>query len=409
MSARGRHRRLGRIARGSRALVITAGSAGVAIPLIAGGHAQAASVDTWDRVAQCESGGDWSISTGNGFYGGLQFVQSTWEGYGGTQYAPRADQATKEQQIEIAEKVLASQGPGAWPVCSVQAGLTQGGPAPDLSTGGGEEAQQESEPEAQTDSEQPAQQEQAAKEEAPKQEQAPEKKYEKAGTYTVVSGDTLWDISRKHGIAGGWQTIYEGNKDVIGDDPDLIFPGQKYDFDGGEEVTLEEPETAPAQPSAAQEEPAAEEPQQQEQPAEAAPAGGFSAPIDAGLSTAYRAAGGSWSSGYHTGVDFAAGTGTPVKAVSSGTVVKAGNGADGGAYGIAVVIKHDDGRYSQYAHLSSTSVSVGQSVGAGDQIGLSGSTGNSTGPHLHFEVRTSPDYGSDVDPVAYLRDNGVSI
>ncbi|AZM46377.1 peptidase [Streptomyces sp. WAC 06738] len=394
MSARGRHRRLGRIARGSRALIVTAGSAGVAIPLIAGGHAQAASVDTWDRVAQCESGGDWSISTGNGFYGGLQFVQSTWEGYGGTQYAPRADQATKEQQIEIAEKVLASQGPGAWPVCSVQAGLTQGGPAPDLSTGGGEE----SEPEAQP-----------AKDEAPKQEKAPEKKFKKAGNYTVVSGDTLWDIARKHGIEGGWQTIYEGNKDVIGDDPDLIFPGQEYEFDGGEEVTLEEPETTSAQPSSAQEEKPAAEEQQEEQSAEAAPAGGFSAPIDAGLSTAYRAAGGSWSSGYHTGVDFSAGTGTPVKAVTSGTVVKAGNGADGGAYGIAVVIKHDDGHYSQYAHLSSTSVSVGQSVGAGDQIGLSGSTGNSTGPHLHFEVRTSPDYGSDVDPVAYLRDNGVSI
>jgi murein DD-endopeptidase MepM/ murein hydrolase activator NlpD len=398
MSARGRHRRLGRIARGSRALIITADSAGVAIPLIAGGHAQAASVDTWDRVAQCESTGNWSINTGNGFYGGLQFVQSTWEGYGGTQYAPRADLATKEQQIEIAEKVLASQGPGAWPVCSVQAGLTQGGPAPDLSTGGGEAAQQESEPAAQ-----PAQQEQA-----PQQDKAPEKKYEKAGTYTVVSGDTLWDIALKHGIAGGWQSIYETNKDVIGDDPDLIFPGQEYVFDGGEEVTLEEPESAPAQPSAAEEEKPAEEPQQ-EQPAADASASGFSAPVDAPVSTPYRAAGGSWSSGYHTGVDFSAGTGTPIKAVSSGTVVKAGNGADGSAYGIAVVIKHDDGRYSQYAHLSSTSVSVGQSVGAGEQIGLSGSTGNSTGPHLHFEVRTSPDYGSDVDPVAYLRANGVSI
>ncbi|WBB58962.1 transglycosylase family protein [Streptomyces sp. WMMC500] len=403
MSARGRHRRLGRIARGSRALVIAAGGAGVALPLIAGGNAQAASVDTWDRVAQCESGGDWSISTGNGFYGGLQFVQSTWEGYGGTQYAPRADQATKEQQIEIAEKVLASQGPGAWPVCSGQAGLTQGGPAPDLSTGGGEEAEQESAPAAQTESEQ------AAKDEAPKQEQAPEKKYEKAGNYTVVSGDTLWDIARKHGIAGGWQSIYEGNKDVIGDDPDLIFPGQEYEFDGGEEVTLDEPENPPAQQSAAQQDEPADEAPQQEESAEEATAGGFSAPVDAAVSTPYRAAGGSWSSGYHTGVDFSAGTGTPVKAVSSGTVVKAGNGADGGAYGIAVVIQHDDGHYSQYAHLSSASVSVGQTVGAGEQIGLVGSTGNSTGPHLHFEVRTSPDYGSDIDPVAYLRDNGVTV
>ncbi|MGW6507654.1 M23 family metallopeptidase, partial [Streptomyces niveus] len=122
--------------------------------------------------------------------------------------------------------------------------------------------------------------------------------------------------------------------------------------------------------------------------------------------TAYRAAGGSWASGYHTGVDFAASSGTTVKAVGPGTVVSAGWA---GSYGNEVVIKHDDGQYSQYAHLSSLSVSAGQSVGGGDQIGLSGSTGNSTGPHLHFEIRTGPSYGSDVDPLAYLREHGVSL
>src|SRR5699024_1246871 len=78
----------------------------------------------WDRVAQCESGGNWSINTGNGFYGGLQFTTSTWQAFGGGQYAPNAHQATKAQQIEVAQKTLQAQGPGAWPVCSVEAGLT---------------------------------------------------------------------------------------------------------------------------------------------------------------------------------------------------------------------------------------------------------------------------------------------
>ncbi|OLT17932.1 hypothetical protein BJF80_01050 [Serinicoccus sp. CUA-874] len=97
---------------------------------VSAGSAQAASGATWDAVAQCESGGNWSINTGNGYYGGLQFAQSTWEGFGGTQYAARADLASREQQIAIAENVLAGQGPGAWPVCSVEAGLTAGGSAP---------------------------------------------------------------------------------------------------------------------------------------------------------------------------------------------------------------------------------------------------------------------------------------
>ena len=86
--------------------------------------AQAASVATWDRLAQCESGGNWAINTGNGFYGGVQFHPVTWKALGGTQYAPYAHQATKAQQIEIAEKTLAIQGWGAWPACSAKLGLT---------------------------------------------------------------------------------------------------------------------------------------------------------------------------------------------------------------------------------------------------------------------------------------------
>ncbi|MET9638410.1 transglycosylase family protein [Streptomyces virginiae] len=78
---------------------------------------------TWDKVAECESGGNWSINTHNGYYGGLQFSPSTWVAFGGSQYAPYANQATKQQQILIAEKVLASQGQRAWPSCDPAAGL----------------------------------------------------------------------------------------------------------------------------------------------------------------------------------------------------------------------------------------------------------------------------------------------
>ncbi|MEV5438978.1 M23 family metallopeptidase [Streptomyces sp. NPDC052682] len=124
------------------------------------------------------------------------------------------------------------------------------------------------------------------------------------------------------------------------------------------------------------------------------------------VSTGYRASSGLWSSGSHTGVDFHAATGTPVHAVGAGTVVEAGWG---GAYGNQVVIKMHDGTYTQYGHLSSIGVSVGQQVTPGQQIGLSGATGNVTGPHLHFEARTTPEYGSDIDPVAYLRSHGVHV
>ncbi|AIV33789.1 M23 family metallopeptidase [Streptomyces sp. CCM_MD2014] len=133
----------------------------------------------------------------------------------------------------------------------------------------------------------------------------------------------------------------------------------------------------------------------------------FVAPITASyVSTAYQAGSSLWSSGSHTGIDFHASSGTSVHAVGVGTVVEAGWG---GAYGNQVVIKMHDGTYTQYGHLSSVGVSVGQSVEPGQQIGLSGATGNVTGPHLHFEARTSPEYGSDMDPVAYLRSHGVNV
>ncbi|MEX3102570.1 M23 family metallopeptidase, partial [Streptomyces sp. ST1020] len=106
------------------------------------------------------------------------------------------------------------------------------------------------------------------------------------------------------------------------------------------------------------------------------------------------------------GIDFHAATGTPVHAVGLGTVVEAGWG---GAYGNQIVVRMNDGTYTQYGHLSSISVAVGQTVTPGERIGYSGATGNVTGPHLHFEARTTPEYGSDIDPVAYLRAHGVDV
>lgn len=111
------------------AAVGSVGLAGITA-LATAGSSDAASVSTWDRVAACESGGNWSINTGNGYYGGLQFTSGTWSAYGGKAYASRADLASKSQQITVAERVLAAQGPGAWPVCSIKAGLSRGGPAP---------------------------------------------------------------------------------------------------------------------------------------------------------------------------------------------------------------------------------------------------------------------------------------
>ena len=136
MAVRGRHRRYqpNRINRAS--LTVTAGGAGMAIPLIGAGAAQAADVDTWNKVAACESSGNWHVNNGNGYYGGLQFTGSTWEAYGGKRYAQRADLATKDQQIAVAEKVLEGQGPGAWPACSPRAGLTRGGDIPDVHPAG---------------------------------------------------------------------------------------------------------------------------------------------------------------------------------------------------------------------------------------------------------------------------------
>jgi murein DD-endopeptidase MepM/ murein hydrolase activator NlpD len=429
MAVRGRHRRYqpNRINRAS--LTVTAGGAGMALPFIGTGTAQAADVDTWEKVAACESTNDWDINTGNGFYGGLQFTQSTWEAYGGTAYAPRADLATRDQQIAVAEKALDGQGPGAWPVCSERAGLARGGDAPDVRPAGVTEKRDKP----------------SAVDVRP--QTTPQSRAGSTEMYTVVRGDTLSGIAEERQVKGGWQGLYAANRETLGPDPDLILPGQRLSLRAG---ATEAPPKRSAKPSESREsgtpdtrakpkpKPSAEDRAKdtrkdtRENTREAAPkdtSGATSkdsrkkasperadrkagtgqsvvAPVNGAVGTPYHQAGSSWSKGYHTGVDFPVPTGTSVKSIAAGRVVSAGWG---GSYGYQVVIRHDDGRYSQYAHLSAISVRAGQTVGPGQRIARSGSTGNSSGPHLHFEVRTGPGFGSDIDPVAYLRAGGVRI
>ncbi|GGT01114.1 hypothetical protein GCM10010222_48430 [Streptomyces tanashiensis] len=133
---------------------------------------------------------------------------------------------------------------------------------------------------------------------------------------------------------------------------------------------------------------------------------GWTVPVTSYVFTGSYGQPGSWSKGYHTGQDFAVPSGTAVRAAGPGRVVTAGYGR---SYGYEVVIRHPDGRHTQYAHLSRIDVSPGQSVSGGQRIARSGATGRVTGPHLHFEVRTTPYFGSDIDPLAYLRGHGVSV
>ena len=181
-----------------------------------------AATHDWSGVAQCESGGNWSINTGNGFYGGLQFTQGTWAGYGGTAYAPRADLASPSQQIAIAEKVLAGQGIGAWPVCgkNLSGGTTQvaqaaqapapaPAPAP-VHTQAAPQPRAESEPDGDAD-------------DAPAT--AVHVANTAGGNYTVQSGDTLAKIAAEHHVSGGWRALWAKNRAAVSD-PNLIFVNQ---------------------------------------------------------------------------------------------------------------------------------------------------------------------------------------
>ncbi|GAA3789910.1 transglycosylase family protein [Streptomyces chiangmaiensis] len=218
-SGKGKHRRPSKAVRVISLAGVT--GAAVAAPLLAAGNASAATAAEWDSVAQCESGGNWSISTGNGFYGGLQFTNSTWAAYGGTAYASRADLATKAQQIAIAEKVLAGQGKGAWPVCGKGLSSTPyNGAAAGASSGATKSgAAHTTSQQASRSAERPAAQKTGTT--------SAGKKVEKGdGEYKVIKGDTLSSIAAKHHVQGGWEKLFQLNKDIV-EDADLIYPGQQ--------------------------------------------------------------------------------------------------------------------------------------------------------------------------------------
>jgi resuscitation-promoting factor RpfA len=223
-SSKGKHRRPSKTAR-AIAVAGVAGAAAIAAPLMAAGSASAATESEWDAVAQCESGGDWSINTGNGYYGGLQFSASTWAGYGGTQYASTADQASKAQQIAIAEKVLAGQGKGAWPVCGKGlSGASYDGAAASSGNSGSDSSSSSSS----SSSQESTQETRASRSSERATVETPTgKKVKKGdGEYKVVSGDTLSSIAAKKDVKGGWEKLFELNKDII-DDADFIYPGQQ--------------------------------------------------------------------------------------------------------------------------------------------------------------------------------------
>ncbi|WP_406527401.1 peptidoglycan DD-metalloendopeptidase family protein [Streptomyces sp. I8-5] len=221
-----------------------------------------------------------------------------------------------------------------------------------------------------------------------------------AGTYTVVPGDTLSGIAYTHG-SSHWGPLYRANRDVVGADPHRIFPGQVLRLLNGSGAGSGHSHPKRTAPTPGPSETPTG-------PTEAPPVqvADYVAPVAQAPGYAFGVINSSYSAGIHTGTDFPVPTGTPVHAVAAGTVIVGGQGA---AYGNHVVIRHADGKFTLYAHLSTISVADGQAVKAGDVIGLSGATGNATGPHLHFEVRNSNTYGDVVDPVAWLRSHGVSI
>ncbi|MFC0601375.1 transglycosylase family protein [Streptomyces palmae] len=341
-SGNGRHRR----PRQAPAFVVAAGVTGasIAIPLLGATSASAAEAHTWDRVAECESGGLWSANSGNGFYGGLQLTLEMWKHYGGTAYAPRPDLASRSQQIAVAEAMLADRGPQGWPSCSVEAGLTENGKAPRVDPGSieapttdpstGRTADEPSAPSGTTkpsrdqdrtgdladsaDTEESGtpsggssrgaddrgadkndQDEQDGKgdrgtgsrvdtgDTAPGEtggterpggerghagapgtgrtgtttpgtgkhrgqvdERGPEHDGRTGGRhasrgdgertgkpaervradYTVRTGDNLSAIAEEYRVSGGWPALYQANTEVIGDDPDLILPGQHLEL-----------------------------------------------------------------------------------------------------------------------------------------------------------------------------------
>ncbi|HWE88494.1 MAG TPA: transglycosylase family protein [Pseudonocardiaceae bacterium] len=204
---RGKHRKQSRVVRGIAKVVVAGAVVGTPMA-IAAAPANASTVN-WDAIAQCESSGNWAASTGNGFSGGLQFTNSTWQAYGGGQYSATASGASRDEQISVAQRVLAGQGIHAWPVCGSRGGSTASyqvrTSAPKVTH------------HAKTKVSTPSVDVDATPKAAPQSAAG--------GNYQVAAGDTLSSIAQKLGVAGGWNTLWDKNKSVVAN-PNLIFPGQ---------------------------------------------------------------------------------------------------------------------------------------------------------------------------------------
>jgi nucleoid-associated protein YgaU len=226
----------------TRRAVATAAIAGaaIAIPVALAGTASASSVN-WTAIANCESSGDWAANTGNGFYGGLQFTQSTWDAYGGDQYAASANLASEADQITVAEAVLAGQGIGAWPVCGAYAGSgttysgtnTSGSSSSSSgttssSTSSSSSSDNSSSSSSSSDnssSSSNTSSSDTSSSSTPSTTTSSSSSSSSKGSYTVQSGDTLSGIAAKEGISD-WHTLYNNNESTIGSNANLIYPGQ---------------------------------------------------------------------------------------------------------------------------------------------------------------------------------------
>ncbi|MFI0216312.1 transglycosylase family protein [Streptomyces lydicus] len=178
-------------------------------------HACAGELWPWGCLAECESSGDWHINTGNSFYGGLQFWQPTWEAFGGLAFARRADLASRDEQIEIAKRVQAAQGWGAWPVCARRYGLTgdtdEGKDSGKFSAKG------------------------SGKSSGKGSEKAPGSGggSHSGRTYRVRHGDTLGSIAHRLHLKGGWRTLYKANRHALGGNPHRLVAGMRLTLPQG--------------------------------------------------------------------------------------------------------------------------------------------------------------------------------
>ncbi len=206
----GKHRKQSRAVRGI-AKVVVAGAI-VAVPMSIAAIPASADTSTvnWDSIAQCESGGNWSTNTGNGFYGGLQFTESTWKANGGT---GMPQNASRDEQIAVAQRVAQTQGMHAWPVCSVKAGQAGAHVSSQHSSSHHSTAAPTTKKSTHKATTPAAVTTTAAPQSAPN------------GDYTVAAGDTLSSIAQKLNVAGGWESLWNNNKSIVAN-PNLIFPGQ---------------------------------------------------------------------------------------------------------------------------------------------------------------------------------------